>query len=538
MKRVYALYRVSTNKQGTEEDIPMQKAECHKFAKNNNWIITKEYTEKVSGFQVPIEERHELFEIIADAEKGLFDILLVYYSDRLGRQVEFLPFYGKMEQAGVQVWSTKEGRISGQEHADTLMQFISLWMAEGESRKTSARVKDSMNQLFESGEWTTGSPAFGYKLIDTGIRRNPLKSKTIKKLAINEEEADILKMIFDFAGNKGWGTPKITKYLNDSAIPNRNGKIWRYSSVYRILRNPIYIGYRPYGKSEKVNIKSQKRKEVPYKEWKTQPYNEELVLISEELFNKVQEMMTSRGTEKKASVPVSSQVLLSGMLYCAECGSKMGSDFSYNIRKRKNGEEVRDKNYRYRCSSYINHKHTGRTTYGAKTLDKVVSEMILIAINNVNISNIEEEINRYKNKDIQVKQKQLEAFMKDKIKFQEGLRKAEAELEKAFIGESKFTEEQIAKMLDNFSTKIKDAEIEIIQMIEELDKSQGNQIELESFLGKLNNWGSLFEQSDLDSKKVMIGDLVEKIVLDNGKVKIFYKGSYEGILGNRLISNT
>ena len=48
MKRVYALYRVSTKRQvdkdkdSNENDIPMQKQACHRFAEQNGWEV--EYT--------------------------------------------------------------------------------------------------------------------------------------------------------------------------------------------------------------------------------------------------------------------------------------------------------------------------------------------------------------------------------------------------------------------------------------------------------------------------------------------------------------
>ena len=52
MKRLGCLYRVSTKKQvGVDDDIPMQKQACEEFAKQNGWIITKEFIEKgISDF--------------------------------------------------------------------------------------------------------------------------------------------------------------------------------------------------------------------------------------------------------------------------------------------------------------------------------------------------------------------------------------------------------------------------------------------------------------------------------------------------------
>ena len=82
-------------------------------------------------------------------------------------------------------------------------------------------------------------------------------------------------------------------------------------------------------------------------------------------------------------------VLLSGISYCWECGSKMRTDFSYN--KRKDGSQT--KMYRYRCHSAREVTHEGQSSYSAKKIDGAVSEMIKFAIQNVNVDSLKNEIN-------------------------------------------------------------------------------------------------------------------------------------------------
>lgn len=83
MKRVYCLYRVSTKGQVDHNDIPMQRIECRKFAEEKNWTEAKL---GVSDYKVSAEQRDKLQFIKADAERGKFDILLVFMFDRLGRR--------------------------------------------------------------------------------------------------------------------------------------------------------------------------------------------------------------------------------------------------------------------------------------------------------------------------------------------------------------------------------------------------------------------------------------------------------------------
>ena len=72
MKRVYALYRVSTKRQvdkdkdSNEKDIHMQKQACHRFAEQNGWVIVKEFLEKgVSGFKVSADDRDAIQDLKA-----------------------------------------------------------------------------------------------------------------------------------------------------------------------------------------------------------------------------------------------------------------------------------------------------------------------------------------------------------------------------------------------------------------------------------------------------------------------------------------
>lgn len=116
MKRVYALYRVSTAKQvdrvvygnSTKDEIPMQKIACHEFAENqHDWEIIREFEEKgVSGFKVSAENRDAIQDLKEAALHNKFDVLLVFMFDRLGRIENETPFVLQwFAEHGVEVWS-------------------------------------------------------------------------------------------------------------------------------------------------------------------------------------------------------------------------------------------------------------------------------------------------------------------------------------------------------------------------------------------------------------------------------------------------
>ena len=73
MKRVYALYRVSTKGQVDKDDIPMQKQACRAFAEQMGWTIIKEFSEKgVSGYKVSANEAVELAKTFSDDTSPAF----------------------------------------------------------------------------------------------------------------------------------------------------------------------------------------------------------------------------------------------------------------------------------------------------------------------------------------------------------------------------------------------------------------------------------------------------------------------------------
>ena len=140
-KRVYCLYRVSSDKQVDyndkhQADIPMQRRECHRFAESHGWtIIHEEQEDGVSGHKVRAENRDKLQIIKEHARQGKFDILLVFMFDRIGRIADETPFVVEwFVKNGIRVWSTQEGEQRFDSHTDKLTNYIRFWQADGESR--------------------------------------------------------------------------------------------------------------------------------------------------------------------------------------------------------------------------------------------------------------------------------------------------------------------------------------------------------------------------------------------------------------------
>ena len=128
-------------------------------------------------------------EIKEMAAQKLFDILLVFMFDRLGRREDETPFLVEwFIDHDIEVWSTREGQTRLDNRGDKLINYIRYWQAGGESEKTSVRVKAAQSQMTSDGIWRGGAVAYGYRLVHKG--RISKKRHPLWDLEINEEEAE------------------------------------------------------------------------------------------------------------------------------------------------------------------------------------------------------------------------------------------------------------------------------------------------------------------------------------------------------------
>ena len=96
------------------------------------------------------------------------------------------------------------------------MNYIRYWQASGESIKTSIRTRTRIEQLTEEGHYTGGTVAFGYKRVKKG--RVNKKNQEVCELEINEEEAEIVRLIFQKYVYEGYGVKRICNYLVENNI--------------------------------------------------------------------------------------------------------------------------------------------------------------------------------------------------------------------------------------------------------------------------------------------------------------------------------
>ena len=498
MKRVYCLYRVSTLGQVDQNDIPMQRIDCRKFAEQQNWNIIKEFSEKgVSGFKVSSEDRDVIQQIKNDAILSKFDVLLVFMFDRLGRRDDETPFVVEwFVRNGIEVWSTKEGEQRFDSHVDKLTNYIRYWQASGESIKTSMRTKARLGQIVEEGHYKGGTAPYGYDLVRRG--RFNKKNHELYELEINDFEAAIVQVVFHKYVNEGLGIQRVATYLNESGIKTRTGDNWHPSSIRGMLNNTTYIGVLRSGES-RSNV-------IP-----------ELKIIEQETFDTAQDIARQRSNDfqQKRRVPLNTrgQALLSGNVYCGHCGSKLTLTTNGSGYINKDGEVTSRKRIRYVCYNKTRKRCDcdGQTGYTMSILDKTVEDIIHQVFNKLKSIPENEIVGKKYQETVKAVQLNLNKAKTDFTKASKELADYKAEVVKVIRGESSFSSDLLNGLIATVQDKSNEAEKVITTLQNELKDGKRMLVEIKSQYNKALNWSELFDDSVIEAKKMIVSYLIKKV---------------------------
>ena len=328
--KIAAYARVSTEKESQVESFEKQIEFFNEFTKKNGYELYKLYADEgISGKQ--IKHRKQFQQMMQDAKSKKFDKVVVKDVSRFARNtVDLLQSIRELKSYGIEVDFLNNGEImeGGSEFILTILGA----MAQQESANMSKRVKFGKDITAQKGR--VPNLVFGYDKI-------PDERYTLK---INEEEAKIVKEIFESYVYKGFGTTKIAWSLNDRGIRTKKTKSkWVQTSIVRMLKNPIYTGRVTNKKSEVTDFITGTRKELPEDEWIVVE-RPEMRIISDELFNRAQALLEQRSNEFKLNNKrEKTEYVFSTLIYCKHCG--------YSFRRMKRKYSADGKEYiRWVCS--------------------------------------------------------------------------------------------------------------------------------------------------------------------------------------------
>lgn len=303
---IAAYCRVSTDKEDQLNSLEAQKKFFAEYTKRTGDNLVRLYADEgLSGTK--IKNRKEFLQMMTDAEHGIFDMVVVKDISRFARNtVDLLQNIRKLKSLGIETQFLTANMTSMGNSEFVLTIFGAL--AQEESANTSKRVKFGKKMNAEKGR--VPNIVYGY-------------DKTIGdyfNLTINEEEADVIRQIFQWYNNEGYGAAKISIMLNERGLKTKRGCQWSQNAICRILTNELYTGKIINGKQEVSDFLTGQRVDKDETEWMV-VNRPDLQIISPEELEKAQQIMTSRGQVFKVDRErQSNKYLFSTLIKCKECG--------------------------------------------------------------------------------------------------------------------------------------------------------------------------------------------------------------------------
>ena len=504
-ERVQCLYRVSTTKQvdhddQNQADIPVQRKACREFAKKMGWIIVGEEQETgVSGFKVSAGDRDKLQLIKERAEQGKFDILLVFMFDRLGRRSDETPFVVEwFVKKGIRVWSVNEGEQRFESHTDRLTNYIRFWQADGESQKTSIRTKTALSQMVLEGRFRGGKTPYGYKLEKSGIFNK--RKHEVNRLAIDDEEAEVVRMMFDLCVSSGYGKFRLAHFLNDHGIRNRQGENWHDATIGAILHNPLYKGVLRSGETY------------------SEPFDE-LQIIKPELFDMAQSLMTERTNENKEyrTMPLNTtgQSLLSGNVFCGHCGGRLVLTTNGKVYRQPDGTPLKKKRFRYVCYNKTRHRIDcdGQTGYTMHILDDIVVNILHQVFDKMKSATSDMIVGNACQKQMALLQADLKRARTENTKANTDYESLKAEVLKAVQGKSALPMEVLNELLEETRQRVLDTSRRVTELTMELENETSKLEEFRSEFERIATWSEIFDSSDTATKKMICGYIIKRVTV-------------------------
>lgn len=315
---IAAYCRVSTDKEDQLNSLETQKEFFIEYTNRTGDNLIKVYADEgISGTK--IKNRKEFQRMLADAEKGLFDMVVVKDISRFARNtVDLLQSVRKLKALGIETQFLTANMTSMGNSEFVLTIFGAL--AQEESANTSKRIKFGKKMNAEKGR--VPNIVYGY-------------DKTIGdyfNLTINEEEAKVIRQMYKLYTEEGYGCAKIANMFNERGIKTKRNNNWSQNSVCRILTNELYTGKIINGKEEVADFLTGQRKEKDESEWLV-TVSPELRIIDDETFDKAQEILKGRHNSFKLTHErQSNKYLFSTLIKCKDCGWS----FRRTVRQYKN----------------------------------------------------------------------------------------------------------------------------------------------------------------------------------------------------------
>jgi site-specific DNA recombinase len=335
---------VSTDAQQKEGTIESQLVELKRQITAAGYVLAEEYID--DGYTGTLLDRPALNRMRADLKTDRFDRIYFLAADRIAREVEYQRIIvGELLKHGKQI------TINGKDYEQNPENRLTLTMlgafAEFERAKITERMTRARLHKLRKGQMSSnGHRTYGYDY----IKRMDGAPAT---LAINEEQAGVVRSIFEMFASGNFGLVTIVRHLESNRIPTCNGKTRRDNGrIKTMLQNETYAGTRHFNRMTRVKKGDREGKKLIRGQWVYRDPSEWIAvkvpaIVTRELFDQVQARLR---THQMRYCKPATHYLLSGLVQCGVCGGKCSSTRGYRSVKRPSGKVSVYHFSAYRCN--------------------------------------------------------------------------------------------------------------------------------------------------------------------------------------------
>lgn len=320
--RVVYYARVSTEKDEQINSLYNQTKYYEDYITTNpNWTYIGGYVDEgISGTST--KKRESFLRMITDAKNDKFDYIITKEISRFSRNtLDSIRYTRELLSHGVGVYFQNDNINTLSNDAELRLTIMSS-IAQDEVRKISERVRFGFKQAQENGVVLGQNNLYGY-----------YKSKG--KLSVNEDEANVIRKIFEMYTENKNGLRRIAIALENEGILAPSGKMFSYGTLYNIIRNPKYKGYYAGKKYASVDYRENRKIKLKPDEWIVYKDDNIPSIVNEDVWDKANSILNQRGKSfKNRDDAYQNRYTYSGKIFCME----HNTSYHRHVYKNKNGE--------------------------------------------------------------------------------------------------------------------------------------------------------------------------------------------------------
>ncbi len=511
-KKCYIYIRVSTTMQVDGYSLEAQKERLMKFAEFQEMEVVREYCDAGKSGK-SITGRPEFQRMLQDVseERDGVAFILVFKLSRFGRNAaDVLNSLQFIQDYGVNLICVEDGIDSSKDSVKLTITVLSA-VAEIERENILVQTMEGRKQKAREGKWNGGQAPFGYDLDS--------KNST---LVVNEEEAEIVRIIYDKFVHTDMGADAICNYLNQRGYTKKKvrGHELNYFArglIMKILDNPVYIGKIAYGKNVTEKVKGTRDE---YRRVKTDDYlladGLHEAIVDEETWEAAREKRKRTGVRFVKTHSLEHEHILTGLIRCPLCGGGMSG--TVQRRQNKKTGEYKDTFY-YRC--HHRKKVDGKICdykpmLNQKVFNAEVEEFIRYMVAGDEFRKFVQEKLEEK-VDVSALETEREQLQKQLKQVQGSKLKLIQMLDRLDTGDKHYTR-KYQDMQDNLYDKVAEFEEAMKDIDAKIGASYGKEITGKKLYEFLLDFDILYDKMTDMEKKEFMNTFIEKIELKNETV--------------------